>query len=54
MVLHARLVLIKGVVEREGAVVHLVAGHLQDISHCLENLGGQDLSGLQVGSRDFH
>ena len=50
VVLHARLVLIKGVVEREGAIVHLVAGHLQNLDHHLDHhLGDLDLS-----SRDFH
>jgi error-prone DNA polymerase len=46
VVLHAKLVLVKGVVEREGAVVHLVAGHLQDLDH--------HLGTLDVQSRDFH
>ena len=46
VVLHAKLVLIKGVVEREGAVVHLVAGHLQDLDH--------HIGTLDVASRDFH
>ena len=46
LVLHSRLVMVKGIVEREGKVVHLVAGHLTDLSHSLAQ--------LNVGSRDFH
>ncbi len=50
IVLHARLVLIKGVVEREGAIVHLVAGHLQDLDHHLDH----HLGAIDLNSRDFH
>ncbi len=44
--LHARLLLVKGVWQREGEVRHLVAGHLQDLTPWLGRLSTQ--------SRDFH
>jgi len=49
--LNAQLLVIKGVLEinatdSETPVVHLVAGHLADYTHCLKN--------LTVDSRDFH
>lgn len=49
--LNSQLLLIKGVLEinatdSETPVIHLVAGHLQDYTHCLKN--------LTVNSRDFH
>jgi error-prone DNA polymerase len=45
-VLGSRLLLIKGKVEREKNVVHIVAGHIQDISDQLTDFDRQ--------SRDFH
>ncbi len=45
-VVGARLLLVKGHLEREGEVLHLIAGHLED---CSELLGL-----LQTRSRDFH
>lgn len=45
-IMHGRLLYIKGVVEREGRVVHLIAGHVEDHSDKLPEL-------LQR-SRDFH
>ncbi|HTF95275.1 MAG TPA: error-prone DNA polymerase [Cellvibrio sp.] len=49
--LNAQLLLIKGVLEinatdSETPVIHLVAGHLQDYTHCLQS--------LNINSRDFH
>ncbi len=44
--LGARLLGVAGVIEREGAVVHLVARRLEDHSRLL--------GGLAVASRDFH
>ena len=44
--LRARLLRIKGTVEKEGSVIHVIAGHLQD---CDDLLGS-----LAVHSRDFH
>ncbi len=49
--LNAQLLVVKGVLEinahdSETPVIHLVAGHLQDYTHCLKT--------LSVNSRDFH
>ena len=44
--LTARLLHVQGVVEREGEVVHVMAGKLTDLSHLIET--------LPVRSRDFH
>ncbi|KPQ01120.1 error-prone DNA polymerase [Marinobacter sp. HL-58] len=41
----ARLLHVKGVLEREGDIVHVMAGRLSDLSHLIE--------ALPVGSRDF-
>ena len=46
VVLHARIVLVKGVVERSGDVVHVVAGAMADLDHHLHQ--------LVIPSRDFH
>ncbi len=46
VLLGARLMGVVGVLEREGDVVHLVAGRLEDYSHLL--------GGLVARSRDFH
>ena len=43
--LTARLLHVKGVVEREGDIIHIIAGKLNDLSHLIEN--------LNVRSRDF-
>jgi DNA polymerase III, alpha subunit len=45
-ILGGRLLLVKGVLEREGSVIHVVAGHVSDHS---ERLGE-----LRARSRDFH
>ena len=45
-VLGARLLAVYGNVERQNDVVHVVAGHLIDLSHLLGS--------LQASSRDFH
>jgi error-prone DNA polymerase len=44
--LGSRLMAVVGKVEREGAVVHLIAGRLADLSPLL--------GGLETKSRDFH
>lgn len=49
--LNAQLLVVKGVLEindtdSETPVIHLVAGHLEDFTHCLKT--------LSVSSRDFH
>jgi error-prone DNA polymerase len=45
-ILRSRLLLIKGIIERERKVVHLVAGHIEDIS--------QEIPEFCRPSRDFH
>ena len=45
-ILTSRLLLIKGVIERERKVVHVIAGHIQDIS--------DKLPAFRRHSRDFH
>ncbi|MGQ9425530.1 error-prone DNA polymerase [Gilvimarinus sp. F26214L] len=45
-VLTGQLLMIKGVVEREGSVVHVVAGEIIDM--------GEELPALKTQSRDFH
>ena len=45
--LQSQLVLIKGVVERESEVIHVVAGHVSDKSHHLNEIDA-------FKSRDFH
>ncbi len=44
--LTARLLHVKGVLEREGDIVHVIAGKLSDLSHLIAT--------LPVSSRDFH
>ncbi|HSB95057.1 MAG TPA: error-prone DNA polymerase [Spongiibacteraceae bacterium] len=44
--LKAKILLIKGVLETDGAVVHVLAGELIDCTHYLQT--------MQVHSRDFH
>ena len=45
--LQGHLLLIKGVVERENEVIHVVAGHISDLSHELHEIAA-------FKSRDFH
>jgi error-prone DNA polymerase len=42
----ARLLHVKGILEREGDIVHVMAGRLSDLSHLIRT--------LPVNSRDFH
>lgn len=44
--LTARILKVQGILEREGEVVHVIAGRLTDLSHQLEQ--------LSADSRDFH
>lgn len=44
--LSAKILKIKGILEREGEVTHVIAGKLEDMS--------EQLTGLQSRSRDFH
>ncbi|MBD3648562.1 MAG: error-prone DNA polymerase, partial [Pseudomonadales bacterium] len=44
-VVQGRLLKIKGVMERQESVIHVIAGHVEDLSHYLEH--------LSLKSRDF-
>ncbi|MGB5324471.1 MAG: error-prone DNA polymerase [Pseudomonadales bacterium] len=46
VLLKSKLLLVKGVVEKNGPVIHVIAGQLQDLSERLE--------GYRLPSRDFH
>ena len=51
VLLQGQLLKFKGVVEREGCVIHVVAGHVENASHLLED----SVSAQQTfNSRDFH
>ena len=50
-VLQGQLLKIKGVVEREGMVIHVVAGHIEDASYLFTNITAQN---IDLKSRDFH
>ena len=39
-ILKARMVLIKGTLQREGIVIHVMADHLEDLSPMLDSLSG--------------
>ncbi|MEM7099812.1 MAG: error-prone DNA polymerase [Pseudomonadota bacterium] len=57
--LQGQLLIIKGVVEREDRVIHVVAGHVQDATHLLRGIANIDTSQagqttLPFSSRDFH
>jgi len=65
-VMRARLLWVKGRLQREGLVIHVVAEHLEDRSHWLSDLDGPSASAgpvaplepdsqrFPVKSRDFH
>ena len=44
--LHAKVLRVKGILEREGTVEHIIAGRLEDLTGVF--------SGVSVASRDFH
>jgi error-prone DNA polymerase len=53
--LQGRLLRIRGVVEREREVIHVVAGRVEDLTRLLDRLGGDDGPGSDpFRSRDFH
>ena len=52
--LQGRLLVIKGVVEREGEVIHVVAGHVRDLTHKLAGLSRRDTEDTAFASRNFH
>ena len=49
--LQGQLLKFKGVVEREGRVIHVVAGHVEDASELLEDVQAHE---TPFKSRDFH
>ena len=51
--LQGQLLQIKGTIEREGEVIHVVAGHVVDHTSLLETLGRADAAPT-FASRDFH
>jgi error-prone DNA polymerase len=54
VLLQGQLLRIKGTVEREGEVVHLIAGHVIDNTTLLETLGHTGNAVQPFSSRDFH
>ena len=52
--LQGRLLAIKGVVEREGEVIHVVAGDVRDLTHKLAGLSRRDAKDTAFASRNFH
>ena len=55
VLLQSQLIAIKGVVEREGAVIHVIAGHAQDLSHKLRELASDEAPGEpKFEARNFH
>ena len=53
-ILQAQLLIVKGVVEREGEVIHVIAGHVRDHSKLLAEISGGDGEPAPFSSRDFH
>ena len=54
-ILQGQLLRIKGVIEREGEVIHIVAGTVDDYTEKLESLASRDEERTSlVASRDFH
>lgn len=45
-ILKGQLVRVKGILERQGSVIHVVAGHIEDLSDLLDD--------FNMKSRDFH
>jgi error-prone DNA polymerase len=52
--LQGQLLRIKGTVEREGEVVHLIAGHVVDQTELLASLDASQPAQPPFSSRDFH
>ena len=55
VLLQSQLIAIKGVVEREGAVIHVIAGHARDLSHKLRELASDGApEAPKFEARNFH
>ena len=52
--LGSRLIAVKGIVEREGMVVHVVAGEVRDLSHKLDGLDSDTTAQTKFQARNFH
>ena len=59
--LRSRLIVVKGILEREGAVIHVIAGAVRNLSHKLDELSSlgeaapsSETSRAAFKSRDFH
>ena len=52
--LGSRLIAVKGIVEREGMVVHVVAGEVRDLSHKLDGLDSDTAAQTKFQARNFH
>ena len=52
--LQGRLIAVKGIVEREGIVIHVVAGQVRDLTHKLAALSAEGDTGAEFKSRNFH
>jgi error-prone DNA polymerase len=51
--LKAQLLIIKGVIETDGAVVHVIAQELTDCSELLSRIDRKDREGIDIKSRNF-
>jgi error-prone DNA polymerase len=52
VVLAARLMRVRGTLQREGIVTHLIADEIEDMSHLLDSLGGEEGFQLTYGPGD--
>ena len=52
--LGSRLIAVKGIVEREGMVVHVMAGEVRDLSHKLDGLDSDTAAQTKFQARNFH
>ena len=54
-VLQGSMLLVKGTVQKEGEVIHVIAGHIKDLSHLLPQSSDQSAPPeLLIESRNFH
>ena len=52
---HGQLLMVKGVIDREGDVVHVMVGYAEDMTECLDQLTTSDeRTGILARSHDFH
>ena len=54
-ILQGHLLLVKGTLQKESEVIHVIAGHIKDLSHLLPQLSDQtEPAELSIKSRNFH